>query len=208
MKRQMLVTAAATAAVLVAVFSAGPVNSISAYADRGNSAAAHACQQGGYLSLVGADGTTFKNSGECTSYIANGGTFATGFVIPAGQTATLSDAHWTRPPCDALSYGYQLDLGANVTLGSKPAGCAIGDLPGATVGPFATVELLRVFLNDTGLSDNCNYTFYSDGNHALVDGSNPWTVSILDSYFCELGTSPDVPAFPGDGNVEVTVTIS
>jgi hypothetical protein len=42
----------------------------------GNSDAAHACQQGGYLTLQGSDGTTFKNEGDCVSYAARGGTIA------------------------------------------------------------------------------------------------------------------------------------
>lgn len=38
-----------------------------------NSDAAHACQQGGYLTLQGSDGTTFQNAGQCVSYAAKGG---------------------------------------------------------------------------------------------------------------------------------------
>src|SRR5207244_762203 len=67
----------------------------------GNSGAAHMCQHGGYRSLVGADGTTFRNTGKCVSYAAHGGTFATGIVIPAGKVATLSNANWNLLPCDA-----------------------------------------------------------------------------------------------------------
>ena len=40
----------------------------------GNSASAHACQKGGWANLQGADGTLFKNAGDCTSYAAQGGT--------------------------------------------------------------------------------------------------------------------------------------
>jgi hypothetical protein len=40
----------------------------------GNSDAAHMCQQGGYANLEGTDGTTFQNAGQCTSYVARGGT--------------------------------------------------------------------------------------------------------------------------------------
>ena len=40
----------------------------------GNSAAAHACQHGGYKKFVRADGTSFKNTGACVSYAAQGGT--------------------------------------------------------------------------------------------------------------------------------------
>src|SRR5579884_490779 len=41
---------------------------------QGNSDAAPACQQGGYQNLQGTDGTTFKNTGQCVSYVAHGGT--------------------------------------------------------------------------------------------------------------------------------------
>jgi len=95
----------------------------------GNSGAAHKCQKGGYLSLVGAGGTTFRNVGACVSFAAHGGQFATGLVIPAGKKATLSNAQFgdallptaplapntaTNCPGDPLAYGFQLNLGANV----------------------------------------------------------------------------------------------
>jgi hypothetical protein len=86
----------------------------------GNSSAAHSCQHGGYRSLVGADGTTFKNVGACVSFAAHKGKFATGIIIPAGKTATLSNAMFgdftTNCPGDQLAYGYQLNLGANVQV--------------------------------------------------------------------------------------------
>jgi hypothetical protein len=45
------------------------------YADGpGNSDAAKMCQHGGYLNLMGSDGTLFNNVGECVSYVAQGGT--------------------------------------------------------------------------------------------------------------------------------------
>src|SRR5688500_2210494 len=43
----------------------------------GNSGAAHACQNGGYVDLVGSGGETFANTGECVSFAARGGTFMT-----------------------------------------------------------------------------------------------------------------------------------
>ncbi|HEU5422973.1 MAG TPA: hypothetical protein VFU72_05490, partial [Nitrolancea sp.] len=43
-------------------------------APSGNADAAHLCQDGGYASLQGSDGTTFSNAGECVSYAAQGGT--------------------------------------------------------------------------------------------------------------------------------------
>lgn len=181
--------------------------------NKGNSGAAHKCQHGGYLSLVGSDGTTFRNTGACVSFAAHGGTFATGIIIPAGKVATLSNAHWNLTPCDALTYGYQLNMGANVPLASKPGGpCINAPVAGAVIGPFPTASLLRIFLTDTGdpaVPVACNFTFYSDGPHALVTGTNPWIVDIRDSVFCTSGpTDPFPPAGVGLGNIDVTVTVA
>lgn len=177
-----------------------------------NSRAADLCRQGGYETLVGSDGTTFASSGACVSFAAHGGTFGSGIVIPAGRTATISNARWNLRPCDALTYGYQLDFGANVPLASNQGGlCLNADLPNATIGPFAKTTLLRIFLTDSGYPGaltSCDYTFYSDGAHALVTGSNPWQIDIADSDFCTAPpTSADAPG-PGGGNLDLTLTIS
>jgi hypothetical protein len=203
--RFAIVLACTLALLAVPVAGAGP---------GGNSSAAHACQQGGYLSLVGSDGTTFDNVGACVSYAAHGGAFATGIIIPAGQVATLSNASWAVPPCDSLTYGYQLNLGALVPLASKPAGCFGGSVAGAVIGPYPTATLLRIYLTDIGFGPStvCDYTFFSDGVHALVTGTNPYIVDIRDSFFCQLDpTEPYVPyepSGPGLGNISVTVTIA
>jgi hypothetical protein len=183
----------------------------------GNSGAAHKCQKGGYRSLVGADGTTFKNVGQCVRFRARGGQFATGIVIPAGKTATLSNAQFgdallptaplapntaTNCPGDPLAYGYQVNLGANVQVATGGMGCQVR--PGAVIGPFPTAVLLRIWLTDFHAPV---FTFYSDGNHATVVGSNPRLVSIRDSFFGTITTGPLVPA-PGDGNLNVVVTIA
>ena len=177
----------------------------------GNSSAAHSLQHVGWRSLVGADRTTFKNTGQCVRFRAHGGVFATGIIIPVGKVATLSNARWTMSPCDALTYGYQLNLGANVPLGSKPGGiCSNASLPGATIGPFRRAALLRIFLTDTGTpAVSCDYTFYSDGSHARVTGTNPFIVDIRDSRFCQVPpTVPLVPAGVGLGNLSATITIA
>jgi hypothetical protein len=134
-----------------------------------------------------------------------------GIVIPAGDVATLSNATFgdqiVNPgncPADILAYGYELGAGANVQLASG-AGCQ--PLIGATIGPFAAPTQLRIFLADTG----CGDTFYSDGNHALVSASNPWTwtVSIMDSNLCTSGPGDSrVPVAPGTGNLNLTVTLT
>ena len=109
----------------------------------------------------------------------------------------MSNVHWSLTPCDALTYGYQLNMGANVPLASKPGGpCFNAPVAGAVVGPFATASLLRIFLTDTGdpaVPVACNFTFYSDWSHALVTGTNPWTVDIRDSLFCTRGPGNPFP---------------
>ena len=62
--------------VLVMLFGLALVGPMAASAQNGgNSAAAQACQQGGYAELVRTeDGSRFKNAGDCASYAAQGGT--------------------------------------------------------------------------------------------------------------------------------------
>lgn len=65
-------------ALAITTFVAGQI------AIGGNSDAAHACQQGGYASLQGSDGTLFKNAGECTAFAARGGT-----IVGIGATCSF-----------------------------------------------------------------------------------------------------------------------
>ena len=58
-----LLVVAATAALMVPLALAGG----------GNSDAAKACQQDGWKNLARQDGTSFKNTGDCVSYAAQGG---------------------------------------------------------------------------------------------------------------------------------------
>jgi hypothetical protein len=73
MKRLLAMTC-----LMFAVFSGLGLTSHGAAlaATGGNADAAHACQQSGYLTLHGSDGTTFKNEGQCVSYVARGGTIS------------------------------------------------------------------------------------------------------------------------------------
>ena len=172
-----------------------------AWAGGGNSEAARACKDGGFKSLVGTQGQTFDNQGQCVSYAVKGGTFASGIIIPKGHTATLTNARFAA--FNALTYGYQLDFGANVDVGSQEEGGENQKTPDVTVGPFSTAELIRVFLTD----DTCGFTFYSDGNHAEVTGSNPFNVEINDGGAgCEL--PPSVERKDGSQNLVLTLTVN
>ena len=48
----------------------------------GNAEAAAACQEGGYLEWTDSAGNAFRNSGECVSYAAHGGTLTPVVVDP------------------------------------------------------------------------------------------------------------------------------
>lgn len=173
----------------------------SAMAQEGNSDAAHACQKGGYAALVGTGGETFRNAGQCASFVARGGTFATGIIVPAGQTVTFNDPAFSA--CNALVYGYTVQ-GSSTQLGSKPAGCANIALGDVTIGPFPTAVILTVYLED----QTCGATYASDGNHALVVSSPPvYQVDIADGGpGCNRVNSP-VSGFTA-GNLSVDVIIN
>ena len=171
----------------------------------GNSAAAHACQKGGYVDLVGSGGETFRNTGECVSFVAHGGTFMTltGIVVPAGATVTFDNP--TLSACNTLSWGYTVDA-TNVALGGKSFGCFPPMTESdTTVGPFATTVVLRVFLTDELCQST---TYYSDGDHAVTVQTSPtrWDVDIADAGgFCERRDVPAVFVPPGNLSVDVIV---
>lgn len=93
--------------VLVALTIIGVVAlSPSVAGAQGNSEAAHACQQGGYLNYTDADGTLFKNAGQCTRYVAQGGTLVPiprpdlslegNVLIATGFTPNTELVEWRR----------------------------------------------------------------------------------------------------------------
>lgn len=181
---------------LLAVFGSG---SPLALAQRGNSDAAHVCQKGGYAALVGSGGETFSNPGECASFVARGGTFASGIIIPAGQRVTFSNAVLSAD--NALTYGYSVH-GSMVELGQDPPGRSTTSPADATVSPFSTAVVLKVYLVDV----TCGATYFSDGNHAIVVASPPvYEVDIADAGSgCNRQNVP-VSGF-SQGNLSVRVT--
>jgi len=206
----LMLCAAAVSAVFVGV-SAGA-----------NAPNAKICQKNGWKQQVGSNGTTFANEQACTSYGAKGGTYATGLILPAGKTATFTDAHLGfYGGQDHYDWGYQLNFGANVTLGTKLGGLEPGRIDGwgtpvpgtpATIGPYSTAVLLRVFLHDTGMPGfiACDLTNYSDNPAgALVVGStSPWTILMSDGGACSGFITPVLYDGIDYTNFVVTLTFS
>jgi hypothetical protein len=127
------------------------------------------------------------------------------FVLPVGASATISNAAFSA--CDSLVYGYELNLNPStqVPLGNMDGCPDAGTRPGTTtIGPVITQTTVTIFLTDYTLDD----TFLSDGNHALVSGSNPYTVDIMDDAVGDCSTTcPRPPTAPGQGNVTLTLTV-
>jgi hypothetical protein len=126
-------------------------------------------------------------------------TRASGIFIPKGHTATLTKAEFHA--FEALTYGYQLNGGANVEVGSQELGGLNGKVPDATVGPVSAISLIRIFLT----SVNCGFTYYSDGLHAVVSGSNPFLVELNDAFFCT--SSPSEPR-TGHHDLDLKLTVN
>jgi hypothetical protein len=61
-------------AVLVSLILLTSMVAVPVVGAAGNVDAARACQEGGYATLQGTDGTVFKNAGQCVSHVARGGT--------------------------------------------------------------------------------------------------------------------------------------
>ena len=89
-------------------------------------------------------------------------------------------------------------------MASKPAGCqSFVPVPDVTVGSVSQASRLRIVLVD----NTCHQTYYCDGGHGSVVGSNPYQLDLADAGgFCERpgGT---VNLQPGKGNLTATVTI-
>jgi hypothetical protein len=107
------------------------------------------------------------------------------FTIPMGSTASFTNVQFGA--CNSLTWGYQVNGGANQVQATFPGGCGSGTAPNVTIGPFATPTTLRVFLTD----NHCLITYNSDGtpvDHVIVTqtGPNSWSLRFADAGgFCE-----------------------
>jgi hypothetical protein len=110
MKRLLLVAAA-----VIGLFgTAATATAKPAPPGPGNSAAAHACQNGGWQNLVTSTGATFASEDECVAYAAHGGVLAP----KPTATLTITQSPDLRNPgyCDELVTGTGLLPGSHVTF--------------------------------------------------------------------------------------------
>ena len=169
----------------------------------GNARPGDLCKGGGYNALIGSNGSTFRNQGQCVSYTARGGTFATfpsGVVVaPAGSFITFSNV--TFNACNALRFGYR-EGAVDTVLVEKPYGC-FSTNETRTIGPFEVATPISVFLDDV----TCNERHYSSGPHGRTVGDNPYEIDITDSGgFCEVPANQPRPP-GGEGNLSLTLTV-
>jgi hypothetical protein len=121
--RRLWVLAALGVGLLVPLLTSAPISHAA-----GNSDAAHACQQGGYLTLTGRDSSgqpvTFANEGECVSFVAHGG-FIPGVTacMVTSTTGCLTFNNATLPELSGSDPGYTITLtGSTSFVDTCPSG--------------------------------------------------------------------------------------
>lgn len=102
-------------------------NASVAFANGGNSEAAKACQNNGYLNFQAADGSLFRNVGECIAFVARGGVLQPIGGAPTITEIEIFDLNCTSVPWTATFVvvfsggtgtvnGYPLTSGVPVTI--------------------------------------------------------------------------------------------
>ncbi len=156
---------------------------------QGNSGAARACQQGNNADLLGSNGETFANPGQCARFAAQGGTFAT--FVAAGHTVTFNS---TLSGCNHLAFGYWASDGSGSEIDEKPYDCESSSTASYTAGPFPNAVVLTLYLEDR----SCGDIYNSNGNHARVAVTRSgYHVDMTDSGgHCE--SNNDMDRYPTD----------
>jgi hypothetical protein len=174
--------------LLLIVIAAVPL----ATAAQGTSEGAKACQKGGYMDYTGLarEGdqivpVTFKNAGDCVSYVARGGTLVP-LLVGGGETMI-----WAR------TLVYRVDL--IVTYTSPPPTqlnvCGFSAIPNAVagnpdIGEYTGKARLYLestwFSQDVWLTADCVTIYPQPGGNSFPSGS----------YRLEILTAPDYEVTP------------
>jgi hypothetical protein len=179
----------------------------------GNSAAAHACQQGGYANLIGTNGTTdttFSNTGQCVSYAAQGGTL----VSKTAAAPCLSGGYANLAPGQGSpAFSSEAACVLFVGQGGKPVTSQFVltspvNIPASAglcwSGATNVVPSGQVLYNSgTGQYPKAVLCFQTDGNLVIYQaghvGDPAYAVFQTHSY----GHPNAVLAFQGDGNLVI-----
>jgi hypothetical protein len=155
----------------------GAASQTVALAAGGNSGAAHACQNGGYLMFQGIDGTTFTNVAQCVSYAAHGGAITCAETSISG-CLTFNNA--TMPSAEGT--GNSITLTGSIAFVDT---CASGNCSFATRNTLASGAGTYAITNSSGdvisqgtfqVADKANT---SEGllNLSYMDGSGDYASS-------------------------------
>jgi hypothetical protein len=129
----------------------------------GNSAAAMACQMGGWQTMVRQDGTAFTNTGDCVSYAAHGGA-----LVPTGSHLITFD---------------EFPLGTLITTQYSSDGVVFSGTPGPFISVDGANPTSPVLSPGAGFSGTLDMEFVSpaDGTSPASVASVTFDVGYLDS---------------------------
>jgi CARDB len=127
---------------LTATMGIGIVGLASPAGAAGNTDNAKACQKGGFVNYSRTDGTTFKNAGDCTSYLAHGGTLV---ALPDLVPVVTCDTTECRFGVRNVGLGpiTNADIVLQVTGTTSPVGAAVA-LGGGNVGDCTNIAFLII----------------------------------------------------------------
>jgi hypothetical protein len=175
-----------------------------AYAGGGNSDAAHACQKNGYLNLHRSDGSSFKNTGACVSYFAQGGTargcsvtatsgclrfdnVAMSSVFGTGDTVTVNAAFSFISTCNLSDATTTCPAGTLNSFATGGGTYVIKDASGATV------EQGTITTADTAGS---RYEGLAYAGYTGTDGFTPTTCAAAGERQVDIYGSTNVASDP------------
>jgi hypothetical protein len=165
-KRSMLLGVLVLIVALIAPLSA-------AAAPGGNAAAARACQKDGYTQWTTADGLTFKNAGQCTSYAARGGVL-TPVQKPVETLVLEFDMSW-----DVFGEGTLFIEGSGLAAGSQVAATLSGSGSIVLGSPVAVADVDGAFFVFTSYSGCVRVQF-----SGLAEGNVPFTTPTYAAPAC------------------------
>ena len=135
--------------LLLGLTLAGPM--ASAAQNGGSSAAAQACQQGGYEQFVRSeDASRFSNAGDCTTYVAQGGTLDRDDdldAVPDGRDNCLGLANGDQADADGDFVGDACDTDVYITGGISTFAGRIG---GTGFTPNTSVKYIVTAVDANG----------------------------------------------------------